>query len=155
MVKAVGFMIAMVIVGVLFFMLLIPAEDQLMDSFVSTGPEITLDAWREVFRNWAQFGIAVALMAALLWFLLGQWVFGMNRWTNANKKRTVWLGLFVVAALAVVPGMVLTPTVQEWGRLAWLCYVVNNLSLYYLATVLFSPSSFKYVPWLATSVRYW
>jgi hypothetical protein len=79
----------------------------------------------------------------------------MKRWTNANKKRTVWLGLLVISALAVVPGVVLTPAVQEWGRLAWVFYLVNNLSLYYLATLLFSPSSFKYVPWLARSLRYW
>lgn len=155
MVKPIGSMILMVIVGVLFFMLVIPAEDQLMDTFVSTGPDIMLDVWREVFRRWAQFGIAAALVAALVWFVLGQWFFGMNRWFKANKKRTVWLGLFVVAAMAVVPGMVLTPAVQEWGRLAWACYIVNNLSLYYLATALFSPSSFKYVPWLSMRLRYW
>ena len=154
MVKPIGFMIGMVIVGLLFFFL-ITAEDQFLDSMVSTGPDITLDAWRELFRHLAQLGIAVALLAALFWFLLGQWVFGMNRWTNANKKRTVWLGLLVVSALAVVPGVVLTPAVQEWGRLAWAFDLLNNLSLYYLATLLFSPSSFKYVPWLATSLRYW
>jgi hypothetical protein len=155
MVKPIVFMIAIVMVGVIFFVLVIPAEDQLMDSWVSTGPNITLDEWREVFRLWAQFGIAVALVAALFWFLCGQWIFGMTRWIKANNKRWVWLGFLLVAVLAVVPGMVLTPAVQEWGRLAWVCYVVNNLGLFYLATLLFSPSSFKYVPWLAMRVRYW
>ncbi len=153
--KPIGFMIAMIVVGLVFFFVIIPAEDQLMDSWVTTGPDITLDAWRELFRHWAQFGIGAALVAAMFWFLLGQWVFGMNRWTNANKKRTVWLALLVLSALAIVPGVVLTPAGQEWGRLAWACYLANNLGLYYLATLLFSPSSFKYVPWLATRLRYW
>ena len=156
MVKPIGYIIGMVLLATLFFLGVIAAEDQLMDTWVNTGPNITLDEWRQVFTHWAQFGLAVAIAAGLFWFILGQWVFGLNRWSNANKKRnTWWLGLFAVAMLGVVPGFVFTPAVQEWGRLAWVCYVVNNLALYYLTTVLFSPSSFKYVPWLAMRLRYW
>lgn len=155
MVKPILLMILMVMVAFLFFLLVIFGEDPLMDSYVSTGPNITLDAWRESFRYWAQIGIAITMLAALTWFVLGQWFFNMNSWFRANKKRTVWLGLFLVAALAVVPGIVLTPSAQEWGRLAWAFYILNNLGLYYLATALFSPSSFKYVPWQSMRLRYW
>jgi len=155
MVKPIGYIVGMLVIGGLFFVGIISAEDQWMDAWVSTGPNITLDEWRQVFIHWAQFGLAVAIAAALFWFILGQWVFGMNLWGNANKKRIWWLSLLVVAVLGVVPGFIFTPAVQEWGRLAWACYVVNNLALYYLATVLFSPSSFKYVPWLANRLRYW
>lgn len=154
MLRPIGFLIAILIVGVLFFLLVIPAEDQLLDTFVSTGPDLTLDAWREVFRLWAQVGIGVSLLAALLWFGFGQ-LSSMNRWSNANRKRVVWLGFFLVAAAGVIPGMIFTPTVQEWGGLAWAGYIANNLSLYYLATLLFSPSSFKYVPWFSIRLRYW
>src|SRR4029079_19801931 len=113
------------------------------------------DVWRESFRYWAQIGIAITMIAALIWFVLGQWFSSMNNWLSANKKRTVWLGLFLVAGLAVVPGIVLTPLAQDWGRLAWGFYLFDNLSFYYLATALFSPSSFKYVPWQSMRFRYW
>jgi hypothetical protein len=153
--KPILMIILIVILAFLFFLLVIFGEDPLMDSYVSTGPNITLDVWRESFRYWAQIGIAITMIAALIWFVLGQWFSSMNNWLSANKKRTVWLGLFLVAGLAVVPGIVLTPLAQDWGRLAWVFYILNNLSFYYLATALFSPSSFKYVPWQSMRFRYW
>lgn len=155
MVKPILMIILMGILAFLFVLLVIFVEDPLMDSYVSTGPDITLDAWRESFRYWAQIGIAGATIAALIWFVLGQWLTSMNSWVTANKKRTAWLGFFLLGALSVIPGIVLTPPAQEWGRLAWAFYVLNNLGLYYLATALFSPSSFKYVPWLSMRLRYW
>jgi hypothetical protein len=144
----------MVIIALLAFFFLIPFEDQVLDSMVTTGPEITLDYWREWFRFWALVGIATAFLAALLWFVLGQWLFNVNRWTSANK-RTIWIALGVVALLAAVPGFVLTPSAQEGERLAWPLYVLNNLTVFYLCTFLFSPASFKYTPWASTYVRRW
>jgi len=147
----------MLVIGALVYFFAIPAEDQLLDSLVTTGPNIMLDAWREVFRSWATLGIIIALAAAPLWFVLGQWGFSMNRWTSANNKRWAWwAGLFFVAILAAAPGYYFTPTVQEGGRLTLLFYLANNVLVYYLATLFFSPSSFKYMPLGATSVRrYW
>jgi len=152
--KHIGFIVAMVIIALLVFFFLIPFEDQFLDSRVTTGPEITLDAWREWFQLWASLGVVIALSAALLWFGLGQWVFSLNRWANANK-RIVWIALGVVALLAAVPGFLLTPTAQEGGRFAWPFYLLNNLIVFYLATVLFSPVSFKYTPWASTYLRWW
>lgn len=155
MLKYLGMLVGIVIVAALVFFFALPAEDQFLDSLVTTGPELTLDAWRELFRYWAALGVVIALSAALFWFALGQWVFGMNNWTNTGNKRWLWLGLLVLAALAAVPGFLLTPTVQEGGRVAWLFYLANNLVVYYVGTVLFSPSSFKYIPTGASAVRYW
>jgi hypothetical protein len=155
MLKYLGFIVGMIIVALLVFFFALPAEDQFLDSLVSTGPEITLDAWRELFRYWAALGIVVALSAAVFWFALGQWAFSMNDWTSAAKKRWVWLGLLVLAAIAAVPGFLLTPAVQEGGRVAWFFYPANNLLVFYVATLMFSPASFKYIPAGASSVRYW
>lgn len=156
MFKYIG-IVGMIFIGALIYFFAIPAEDQLLDSLVTTGPNITLDAWREVFRNWAMLGIGIALAAALFWFVLGQWGFSMNQWKTANNKRWAWWGgLFVVAILAAAPGYYFTPTVQEGGRLTLLFYLANNVLVYYVGTLLFSPSSFKYMPLGATSVRrYW
>lgn len=152
--KHIGFIVAMVIIALLVFFFLIPFEDQLLDSLVTTGPEITLDLWRESFRLWASLGVVSALVLALLWFALGQWWFVLNRWANADK-RTVWMVLAVAALVTAVPGFVLTPAAQEGGRFAWPFYVLNNLIVFYLSTLLFSPASFKYTPWVATHVRRW
>ena len=155
MLKQIGFILGMIAIALLVFFLAIPAEDQFLDSLVTTGPDITLDAWRDSFRYWAALGIAIALSVALFWFVLGQWVFSMNRWSGANNKRTVWFGLMVVTILAAIPGVILTPPVQEGGRMAWLLYLANNLTVFYLATLLLSPSSFKYTPWGASLLRRW
>ena len=155
MLKPILMIFLILTLGFLFLLLVLFGEDALMDSYVSTGPNITLDAWREWFRTWAEVGLAGATLTALAWFVLGQWFTSMNLWKTANKRRTVWLGWFLLAVLAAVPGIVLTPAAQEWGRLAWAFYVLNNIGLYYLATALFSPSSFKFVPWLSMRLRYW
>lgn len=145
----------MVFIFLIFFFFVLPGEDQLLDSMVSTGPNITLDAWREIFRAWATFSMGIALFMAVLWFMLGQWVFSLNRWVDA-KKRPIWWALFALSLLlGVVPGFLLTPGVQEWGRLTIVFYLVNNLCVYYLATVLCSPSSFKYTPAGAMTLRRW
>lgn len=146
----------MLFIFILFYFAIIPGEQQMLDSMVSTGPDITMDAWLGSFENWAKFGISVSLSVALLWYMLGQWGFNLNRWTNANRnKRLIWLVLLAVSLLAAVPADLQTPRVQEWGRLATAFYAVNNLFAYYLVTLLWSPSSVKYMPFGATTLRYW
>lgn len=155
MVRHIGFAFAILGLLVLFILLIIYGEDPLMDSLVSTGPDITVDVWRESFRLWAITGIAISTLAAWAWLVLGKLKFNMNDWSNANRKRIVWFILLVVSALAAVPGILLTPTVQEGRGLALMFYVVNNLALFYLSTLCFSASSFKYTPPFAMVVRRW
>jgi hypothetical protein len=155
MVKHIGFMVFMLVIALLMFYFAVSFESQYLESLVTTGPDITLDAWRELFSYWAAIGIIIALTAALLWFFLGQWVFTMNRWTSANNKRTVWLILAAAALAAALPGILLMPTVQEGGRLAWPFYLLNNVVVFYFSTLLLSPSSFKYTPWCASLIRQW
>lgn len=153
MVKHVGMMVGMVVIALLIYYFAVPSEIQYLDSVVTTGPEITLDAWLESFNYWAAIGIVISLSAALLWFALGQWVFSMNQWTAANNKRVVWFILGAVALAAALPGMFLMPTVQEGGRWAWPFYLANNLAVFYFSTLLLSPSSFKYMPLGASFLR--
>jgi hypothetical protein len=92
---------------------------------------------------------------ALVWLVLGKWFFNMNNWRRADNKRLVWFVFFVVSALAALPGIFLTPAVQEGGRLAYAFYFINDLALFYVSTLCFSASSFKYAPPLAALVRRW
>lgn len=153
MLKHIGFMAGMLLIALLVFYFAVPFEAQMLDSNVSTGPEITLDAWIDLFRVWAAIGIVISVSAALLWFALGQWVFSMNQWTTANNKRTVWFILGVVALAAALPGMLLMPAVEENGSLTWPLFIANNLAVFYLSTLLLSPSSFKYTPVGGSVVR--
>ncbi len=139
----------------LYFSFVIQGQDELLDSLVTTGTDMVLDDWRAVFRWWAEVGVIVAGVAALTWFVVGQWGFSLNRWANADKRYTWWLGLFFLAVVGALPGIVLIPTAQEWGILAKVFFVVNNISVYYLATLLCSAPSYKYIPWGAAVVRRW
>ena len=146
MLKHIGFMVGMIVIALVVFYFFVPSESEFLESLITTGPDLMLDTWRQLFTYWAALGIAISLTAALLWFALGQWVFSMNRWTTANNKRTVWFILGAVALAAALPGILLMPAVQEGGRLAWPFYLLNNLAVFYFATLFLSPSSFKYTP---------
>lgn len=152
--KHLGLIVGMIFIAFLFAAIVTYGEDPLLDSMVSTGPNITLDEWRKSFRDWAMIGIGVALGAALVWYALAQWGFSLNRWVNAGK-RGVWALLLVLPLGAFVAAYLLTPPVQEGDILATIFYLVNNVAVYYLATVWFSPSSFKYTPLGATALRHW
>jgi hypothetical protein len=154
LVKHISLLVGMILIAFLFVAITTYGEDPLLDSMVSTGPNITLDAWRELFRYWATFGIGVALFAALLWYVLGQWAFNLNYWSSAGK-RVVWLLMLIFPLGAFVAAWLLTPPVQEWALLATVFYLANNLAVYYLATLCCSPSSFKYTPLGAMTLRYW
>lgn len=139
-------------IALLFYIFVIPAEEQLLDSLVSTGPDIKSDDWIGAFRYWATLGIVAAVWAAAVWYALGQFAFNLNRWANADK-RWWWLALFVFSLAAAVPASLLMPEAQEWGRLAWGFFFLNNFLVYYLTTLFCSPSSFKYTPYWAMHVR--
>jgi len=151
-----GLILGIVAVFVVFFYFVVPFEDQLLDSYVTTGPDILLDDWRGVFHIWANLGVAGATCCALIWFFLGHpWLSGLNHWREAGKRMT-WLTLLLVASFLLAGlGWWRTPTVQEWGWLSDVFYVGNSFLVYYLATLFFSPPSYKYTPVGAAVVRYW
>jgi hypothetical protein len=128
-------------------------EEPLLDSVVTTGPGMMLNEWLGIFRNWAAFGIGTAWVSALLWFALGQWGRSLNSWRNAGK-RGIWLLLSLPPLAAFIMSWLLTPAVQEGGLYAAGFYLANNILVYYLATLLCSPSSFKYTPFGASALRH-
>ncbi len=150
------FMGVMLLIFAGFYFFIIPGERQLLDTLVSTGPEITLDDWLFRFETWAMYGLFFALGAGGVWYCLGQWVYRPNHWTEANsRKRWIWLILLLLSMLVAAPGDWLTPRVQEWGRLSTLLYAANNFFAFYILTVFFSPASFKYMPIGAVTLRRW
>jgi hypothetical protein len=151
--KHVGLIVGMAFIFFIFAVLIIYVEDPFLDSKVTTGANILMDDWRQLFRYWAISGILVAVLAALIWYVWGQWAVNLNDWTKANKKRIVWLLFLLLPCGAFVTAWLLTPPVQEGAIFVTAFYLANNLAAYFLATIFFSPSSFKYTPWGAVALR--
>jgi len=117
----------------------------------------TIEKWIPGFQEFATYGIIVAWISALLWYVLAQWVFKVNKFSNAGK-RLVW-GLFTLLALlpAVVFSIIqsIESPLQEGFVIPPLIYLLNFIIAFYVPTLLFSPSSFKYAPIPAKLVRRW
>jgi len=153
--KHVALIVGIIVVAFIFVAVAIYLEDPFLDSQVTTGANLLMDEWRQTFRFWAIFGIIIAALSALVWFAFAQWAVNLNYWTNANKKRVIWLLFILLPCGASVTAWLLTPPVQEGAMFVTAFYVLNNLAVFYFSTVLFSPSSFKYTPAGAMRLRPW
>jgi len=145
--------VGIILISAAFFVLISLGEAQLLNDYVSgvSGP---IEEWIDTFRFWANVGVGTALGASLLWYILAQWAFILNDWRRSSK-RLIWLLFFLFPIIAIILGIVFTPTPQEGRWWPYFFYVGNPLLCYYLCTLLFSPSSFKYTPLGASKIRYW
>lgn len=142
----------LVLAAAIFFFMLYVEIDQVLSERIVPGANLTLEAWIDTFRQWASTGIAASLTAALMWYFIAQWIFKVRSWKYAGK-RPVWYLLFIIPILISVLSCVFTSQTQEAILFAYIFYFVNNLLVFYLATVLFSPSSFMYTPLGARTLR--
>ena len=153
--KHVSFILLMIGVAVVFFLIMLYGEDRaFLYERVIPAEEVTLDLWMASFRYWATWVIGCALVASLSWYALGQWGFKLNEWENA-KKRPVWFLLAVLPIIVGIVAVISTPDARAGHYWAYAFYFFNGIMVYYLATVLFSPTSFKYTPPGAAIVRQW
>lgn len=129
-------------------------KDLLLERLVIPPPGVKLPQWLDSFKFWANWGITSSAGAVLLWYLIAQWGFKINHWSESGK-RVIWGLFFILPVIVIILGFVFTRQAQEFGWLAYLFYILNGLLCYYLATVLFSPSSFKYAPLGADKIRRW
>jgi len=117
----------------------------------------TIERWLPSFREYALYGILIAWVAALVWYVLAQWVLKVNKYKESGK-RAVWLTLTLVAILPVIIFSVIQSIdspLQEGFVIPSLMYLLNFIISFYLPTLLFSPSSFKFAPIPAKSIRRW
>jgi hypothetical protein len=145
----------MVLIAALFFLLMVYVEwPLLLEPRVVPSNNLDLQDWLRRFSDLAFYGIVGSAIASILWYALGQWVFKVDHWKQANHRVTWGLLIFVPFILFALSWF-LTPPAQEGHFFAYICYLVNNLAIYLLATVLFSPAAYKYTPLGATAIRYW
>ena len=154
--KSILYPLVITFIGVLCYLMLIFLEVTWVYNTVTpiSGP---IEQWLPEFQEYATYGIIIACLSAVLWFIFAQWIFKVNKFTAAGK-RVAW-GLFTLFALLPVVVFSIIQTlqspVQEGMLVPPLIYLLNFIITFYLATLLFSPASFKYAPVLAKVVRRW
>lgn len=152
--KIIGNLVGITLVAVIFYFALIYLEENLIYNVVVPMAGMTINQWIDKFRQLAISGISVAWFTSLAWYVSAQWLFKVNSYKNAGK-RVVWTLYFLFPILTIVITILLIPSAQEGAFLSYFILFINGLLSYYLGTLLFSPSSFKYAPPLAMIFRRW
>ena len=151
---------AICILGMLFIIfffifLALIGETILLDTYPpQLSGNLTIEAWKANFQLWALVCVVTAGAASFLWYGFAQKVFKTNN-EKSYGKRGMWGFLFLLPAVAVIASVLLIEQTESSLWLAYLCFVANGLVPYYLATVLFSPTSVKYTPIGAKKIRFW
>jgi hypothetical protein len=135
------------------FLLLLGFEEVQVESRVEPIG-VRLPEWLGGFRFWGRVGIATSLVAGLVWYLVAQWKFKIDRFKE-SRRRVVWALLFLLPVLATIAAVYFTKPVQAGAWWANGFYCFNALAVYYLETALFSPSAFKYTPIGSQRIRIW
>ena len=151
-IKSLISIVGIAVLGFLNYLFLIKIQENVLFEKVVPVAGVTVDQWLEEFRSLATIGITGSLVAALIWFALGQWIFKVNRWSETGK-RPVWLMLLLLPVIIAVFLMFSTPEAQEGIWWAHFFHILNALLCYVLGTLLFSPSSFKFSPPMAKVFR--
>ncbi len=128
-------------------------EPMLLYTFQPSLPkDLTIDQWMDSFQTWAYVCVGAAVIAIILWYLFSQTVFKTIH-EKPSGKRWLWGLLFFLPTCAVAISFYFIEETESEPLLAYLCFVVNGFLLYYLATLLFSPTSVKFTPLGSMKIR--
>ncbi|MCY4568788.1 MAG: hypothetical protein OXD49_10825 [Candidatus Poribacteria bacterium] len=145
----IGYISTILLFVILLSILLVVGESFLLEaSPLELSGNREKGEWMERFRIWAFICAGSAGVASLLWYVLAQWSFKINRWEDTTGKRSIWMLLLLLPTVFIVVSMFRMEHAES--SLTWvyllLFFSLNGLLPYYWATVLFSPSPFKYTP---------
>lgn len=145
--------LGILLIAAFFVFLVVIVEPLVLDAFPPQLPTyLEMDQWMENFELWALVCVGAAVTASFLWYGIGQNVFNTNS-EKSYGKRSLWVLLFILPVCAVIFSILLIEEAESSLWLAYLCFVVNGLTPYYVTTVLFSPVSVKYTPIGAVGIR--
>ncbi len=142
------------IIGVFVFLAIV-VEPFLIENYDPpdlSNTTLETEEWIANFQVWALVCVTTAGVSCFLWYGLGQRVFK----TETHKtygKRGWWLSLFILPAVAISVSIFFIEKADSSLWLAYLCFILNGLGLYYFATVFFSPTSVKYTPIGSIGIR--
>ena len=137
------------------FISLVFAQRWFLDVNQPELSDVTPEQWMAGFQKWAFVCVGAAAAASFLWYVLAQWVFKINRWEDAGK-RSIWILLLFLPIFVIILSVIFVERAKSGLRFEqYVFFLINGLLSYYLATLLFSPSAFKYTPAGAKYVRHW
>ena len=137
------------------YLVLVMVERPFLEGLVQPYPGTTVNAWIDDFVIAGVWGLWVCVGAVTIWYILSALVFKVVHW-RSGAKRTWWAALGLTALFVPLGvAFIMTERTVAGGEWAWVFYLLNPVVLFYLTTSLFSPDSFKYVPWGAREIRYW
>lgn len=148
-------LLGVILIGVLAFTLAWLVEPKLLQLYVYTPPDITLEDWTTNFQYWTAMVSLSATFAALIWCVLGEWVFEIRGGEGSDKSLYWYLLIMIPLAFTIWVALFKTCPVQTgFGQiLSYVCYCVNILIAYFIATACFSPAKVKLIPWGAARLR--
>src|SRR6185503_19756214 len=118
--------VGMLVVAALFLLLLGFEEVQVENRVEPIG--MRLPEWLGNFSFWGRFGIAMSLLAGLVWYLFAQRKL-IDR-LNDSRRRWVWVLLFLLPAFATGAAVYFTKPVQAGAWWANVFYCLNALAVY-------------------------
>ncbi len=144
----------MISVAFLFYFVIVSIleEQYILPQAIIPLAGVRFDQWLNSFRYWAGIGVATAVSASILWYILGQWILRVNNLSDSGKRGTWFLFVFLPIA-ANAAAIIFTRQAQVGMWAAYTLHAVNALLCYYISTLLFSPPSYKYAPPLASLIR--
>jgi len=107
--------------------------------------------WRQEVSAWSRYVVLVALAVTLLWYGYGVSQ-RIGQWSGVNHRLAWNLCLLATVCMVAYAGFSLT-TVAQGVEVVWGVYAFHGCGLYYVASVLASPTRWKYTPPLAVYFR--
>jgi hypothetical protein len=148
-----GVTVAIILVIAAFFFV-IPVEAYILENYFDVLSIVDQNIWLVNFRDLGLKCLLVALVITALWNIIGYFGYYISDWKKAGG-RNVWSALAGLLLIAIVlTGYIFTLETQDIGRyLATLIYAVNGIIIYWIATVIQSPSPVKFAPIGAIQIR--
>jgi hypothetical protein len=106
------------------------------------------------FAKSALVVMVVSFISAIAWYCIAEWVFKVST-PVPQSRRLIWSLWLAVTVLGAFAAEFLGPKATFNAYIPTLFYFLGGVGFYYLATLLFSPVSYKYTPPGASAVRRW
>jgi hypothetical protein len=128
---------------------LVTGESWYFENQLNVSPltGVRQDAWLQNFSDNAFWHLLTALIFTIAWHSIGFGYYRIDNWSKAGG-RLMWTGIFVAMLFVIaVISWPSTQATQDAGKLlAVLAYLFNAIFIYYISSVLASPTTVKYAP---------
>ena len=155
-------LVAIVLIFLAFFggLYLLDSEKAITETFGVTAGSVDgkttpkAEQYRQDFFLWAQVVLGVSLILTVFWYGLGEWGLRAHRISDGTKL-LIWVMLLALELVMVVVAVLQGPLADLNAHVPVLIYLATGVLSFWLATVLFSPLDWKYVPPPAKLLRRW